>query len=56
MVDAHVMSRYIRVGAILPSGRLVRTSDDVVKGLVIAEQTIIKSNVLSCAWGDVDWG
>ena len=49
------MSRYVRAGAILPSGRLFRTSDDVVRGLVIAEQTIVKLNVLSCVWDDGDW-
>jgi hypothetical protein len=49
IVVAHVISRYVRVGAILPSGRLFRTSEDVVKWLVIAEQTIVKSNVLSYA-------
>lgn len=46
---AHVMSRYVRVGAILPSGRLFRASGDVVKGSVAMEQTIVRMDALSCA-------
>lgn len=49
-VVVHVMSRYVRVGAILPSGRLFRASEDVVKGLVMAGQTSVNVTALSCAW------
>lgn len=55
MLVAHVMSRYVRVGAILPSGRLFRTSDDVVKSLVRAEQAIARLNAKSCAWMNWVW-